>query len=91
MSDPSAIDWARINVASGARDALAVIEEELQSEQYRIDMLAYSLLDQGKLTPEAALSHFASKKALYTLHRRLLQKSKQGNSAAGRINKALEG
>jgi hypothetical protein len=54
-------------------------------------MLAYSLLDQGKLTPEAALSHFASKKALYTLHRRLLQKSKQGNSAAGRINKALEG
>jgi hypothetical protein len=90
MSDPKLADWARINVASAARDALSLMEEELREEQYRIDMAAYAALDGGKLTPEAALSYFASKKALYTLHRRLLQKATQGTSAGNRINHALE-
>jgi len=90
VSEPLLADWARINVSGAARDALTLIEDELRDEQYRIDMQAYSALDGGKLTPEAALSYFASKRALYVLHRKLLQKAKQGESAAHRVSKALE-
>jgi hypothetical protein len=90
MSEPQLPDWARINVGAAARDALTLVEEELRSEQYRIDMRAYGDLDSGKLTPEAALSYFASKRALYILHRRLMQKAQQGTGAATRIKKALE-
>jgi hypothetical protein len=90
LSEPRVADWTRINVGAAARDALALIEEELKDEQYHIDLKAYTALDGGKLTPEAALSYFASKRALYTLHRKLLQKTKQGTGAATRVKEALE-
>ena len=84
------ITQAGAKLSAAAQDALVLIEHELTTEQRRIDMLAYSALDGGKLTAEAALSYFASKRALYVLHRKLLQKAKQGESAAHRVNKALE-
>jgi hypothetical protein len=83
-------DWARINVSSAARDALQLMEDELKDEQYRIDMLAYRALDGGKLTGEAALGYFASKRAIYMLHNKLLQKAKQGESSAHRLSRSLE-
>jgi hypothetical protein len=81
--------WARINVASAARDALGLMEDELKAEQYRIDMQAYAALDTGRLTSEVALGYFASKWAMYTLQKKLLQKAKQGESAVLRIPQTL--
>ena len=78
-------DWVRMNVASAARDALTLIGEELASEQYKTDMLAYTALDGGRLTAEQALAFWYKKQALYTLQRRLMQKALQGVSAAKRI------
>lgn len=83
-------DWARLNVSAAARDALALIGDELAQEQYRTDMLAYQQIDGGTLTPERALALFYRKSALYTLQRRLMQKERQGVSSAQRLADASE-
>lgn len=90
MSQDLLPDWARINIGAAARDALTLIGEELAAEQYRIDQRAYAALRTGTLTAEAAVSHFASKWALYTLQERLLQRARAGEGSARRVAAATE-
>lgn len=78
-------DWQRVSVGAAARDAIALIEEDLKAEQYRVDMAAYQAIRASSLSPEQALSFFHQKLAMYQLLLRLQQQAKQGTTAAQRI------
>lgn len=91
MTEPAIPDWVRMNVGAAARDALMLIEQELEGEQSKTNHLAYAMLDKGTLTPDRALAFWHEKHALYVLHRRLTQKARQGVSSAQRIGETNGG
>lgn len=90
-AEPRVSDWAAMNVGAAARDALALIGEELAAEQYKTDQLAFARLNAGHLTSDEAIGFWHKKNALYTLQVRLTQKARQGVSAAKHIAESTDG
>lgn len=88
MSAPgSAEERDRIRALEGsrARALLDALRPELEERRAAIEDLACREFEEGALTPDRAIAHWASLHALRALRRRIETRIRAGDSAASRL------